>query len=117
MAPWRRAGSRSRSDIEICADILRVLTTGPASKTHVMYRANLSYGMLNAYLDLLISADLIEKKEASVTMKDDVALGGRYDYVYGLTPEGTSILQKLKPLEEIMGLLQLKPQKAAMQVI
>ena len=115
MAPWKPGGSRNRSDIEICADILRVLTTGPAPKTHVMYRANLSYGMLNAYLDLLIGADLIEKKEASAA-NDDTELRGRYDYVYGLTPEGTTFLQKLKPLEEIMSLLH-KPQKAAMQVI
>ena len=111
MAPWRRGGSRNRSDIEICADILRVLTTGPVPKTHVMYRANLSYGMLNAYLDLLTSADLIEKKEASSAVRKDVEMGGHYDSLYGLTSKGMTVVQKLKPLEEIMAMLELKRQK------
>lgn len=114
MAPWKRAGSRNRSDIEICADILRVLTTGAVPKTHVMYRANLSYGMLNAYLDLLINADLIEKMEAGSAVRKDPELRGHYDSVYVLTSKGMTVVQKLKPIEEIMGLLELKRQKEAL---
>ena len=111
MAPWKRGGSRNRSDIEICADILRVLSVGPTPKTHVMYKANLSFGMLNAYLDLLIGADLIERKEAHPLKKER----GHNEFLYSLTSKGITALAQLEPLKDILGLLELKSQEAVAQ--
>ena len=113
----RRGALRNRSKLEISADILRVLATGPTPKTYVMYGANLSYDMLNPYLDFLLNAGLIEKKEAPPPTKNDIRSGGHYEFLYSVTTKGMTALGQLESLEEIMGLLQLKPQKAAMQVI
>jgi predicted transcriptional regulator len=47
-----------RRRLDIIADILSVVT-GSAKKTHIMYRANLSYAVLQKYLAEMTSASLI----------------------------------------------------------
>jgi predicted transcriptional regulator len=79
-----------------------------------MYKANLSFVNLNAYLNLLIRADLVEKKDADAALKKGVDVGRRCDAVYELTPKGTAVLQKLKSLEEIMTMLELKRQRVVL---
>jgi len=49
---------RNRSRFEISADILEAARAG-ARKTHIMYRANLSFNMLCRYLDLLTTNGLL----------------------------------------------------------
>jgi len=49
-----------RSELDICADILRTTRTG-AKKTHIVYRANLNFKIIKRYLHNLISQDLIAK--------------------------------------------------------
>lgn len=49
---------RNRSRFEISADILEA-AMGGARKTHIMYRANLSFNMLCRYLGLLTTNGLL----------------------------------------------------------
>jgi predicted transcriptional regulator len=48
-----------RRKIDIIADILKVVR-GNAKKTQIMYRANLSYAVMQKYLARLIKASLIK---------------------------------------------------------
>jgi len=52
--------NRKRNGIEICADILMVAKKG-AKKSHIVYKANLNFKLLNKYLDQLRNSDLIVK--------------------------------------------------------
>jgi len=54
-APWTR---KNRNSIEIGASILQVARES-AKKTRIMYNANLSYGQLNRYLQLLTTSGLL----------------------------------------------------------
>jgi predicted transcriptional regulator len=53
-----------RSSTEIIDSILHSVETG-ATKTHIMYRAYLSYSQLKDYLKLLQERDLIRYEEGS----------------------------------------------------
>lgn len=44
---------------------------GPLICTHFMYRANLSYQQLQAYLDVLVNAELVGKRQN---------VDGKYEY-------------------------------------
>ena len=47
-----------RSRLEIISDMLEAVEDG-AKKTHIMYKANLSYSLLNKYLEVTNDADLL----------------------------------------------------------
>ncbi len=49
-----------RHKLEIVADILYVVKKGGQKKTHVMYKANLSYKLLNRYLNEVLDAGLVK---------------------------------------------------------
>lgn len=51
----------TRGDFEITANILRI-TVSDESKTHIMYRANLSYDTVKRYIDRLIHLKMIQRK-------------------------------------------------------
>ena len=55
-----------RSRIDIIANILQAANEG-AKKTHVMYRCNLSFRQLNAYLEFLVEMGFLE----TITMKTE----------------------------------------------
>jgi predicted transcriptional regulator len=59
LSKMRRRKS-TRGQIEIIADILKVCMTSEG-KTRIMYRANLSFRMLNVYLNLAIKHGLVEE--------------------------------------------------------
>jgi predicted transcriptional regulator len=48
-----------RSDLDIIADILKVAANGGARKTQILYRANLSYRLLQKYLNDALEARLL----------------------------------------------------------
>jgi predicted transcriptional regulator len=48
-----------RSRIRIAADILEIAKTG-SRKTKIMYLGNLSFDLLQKYLDMLVKFDLLE---------------------------------------------------------
>lgn len=49
-----------RSRLKIVADMLSVVSGDDAKKTRIMYLANLSWDLLNRYLDELIEAGLVK---------------------------------------------------------
>jgi len=51
---------KRRDQLVIMAEIVRIARKG-VSKTHIMFRANLSFSQLNQYLALLSEANLLEK--------------------------------------------------------
>ena len=71
--------NKNRSHEAIIADILSIVAKEPR-KTHIMYKANLSYALLCKYLDKLVAAGLIRYREN--------------DRVYELAPKGEVYLEK-----------------------
>jgi len=69
-----------RDKIEIVHDILTAVSDG-ARKTHIMYKANLSYKLLVSYLEEMIKADLVLSNG---------------DGIYTLTEDGEEFLSKAK---------------------
>ncbi len=55
---WKNPRKR-RSRLDIMTEILEI-ARGGAIKTHIMYKANLSFTQLNAYLTLLTETSLLE---------------------------------------------------------
>jgi predicted transcriptional regulator len=51
-----------RSNIDICADILKV-ARGGANKTRIVYQANLNFKLVKDYLRRLVDRGLIEASE------------------------------------------------------
>jgi predicted transcriptional regulator len=81
---------RKRNRLEIIYDILRVISekNGKIKPTHVLYKSNLSYNMMEEYLNELIEKEFIKKvdtprgKSYMVTDK-----GFEYMSKYGMVKE------------------------------
>lgn len=79
--------------MEIVANLLSIAKSG-ALKTHLMYRANLSYLMVTEYLDFLCRSNLIrETVEEEGTTK-----------LYQTTEKGLRYLEVYETLQGIIGL-------------
>jgi predicted transcriptional regulator len=94
-APVRGNGTKfkNRNRMEIVANLLSIARTG-ALKTHLMYKANLSYLMVTEYLNYLASAGLIkETLDEEGTTK-----------LYQTTPKGEKYLEAYESLQSIAGL-------------
>ena len=50
-----------RGRLGIIYEILSICSKAPTKKTHIMYKANLSYDQLRKYLNLLINMQLLEE--------------------------------------------------------
>ena len=61
MATGRR---QYRSRIQIAADILEITKNG-SRKTRIMYQGNLSFDLLQKYLDMLVNFGLLEVRSGS----------------------------------------------------
>ena len=77
---------KHRTQEEIIATILSVVLDEP-KKTHIMYRANLSYALLRKYLSILSEAGLI-------TYQDE-------DRIYHLTERGKIYLNRYQEYKTI----------------
>nr|WP_294808227.1 winged helix-turn-helix domain-containing protein [uncultured Nitrososphaera sp.] len=53
------ADPKRRSSFEIVAHMLTLLASGISSKTAIMYQANMSFGQLNYYRDVMLERGLI----------------------------------------------------------
>jgi predicted transcriptional regulator len=71
---------KRRDKIVIMAEIINLAKKG-ISKTHIMFKANLSFSQLNQYIEALSNADLIEK----------TSINGKV--VYRATPKGCEFYQ------------------------
>ena len=79
----------NRGKIQIMGDVLSLATSG-IKKTHIMYRANLSYEQVYLYLEELISKRLIAQ---------DVSADG---VVYRTTEKGREFLSYYSHLTELL---------------
>jgi predicted transcriptional regulator len=86
----RSAGTkrRYRSKIQIAADILEVAKYG-SRKTKIMYMSNLSFDLLEKYLDLLVNFGLLEVK-----------IRGQQEKTYVATEKGKWFLDDFRELQE-----------------
>ena len=92
-----RRARQNRSRLKIMNDILWVARNG-ARKTHIMYRANLSYDQVNEYLSFLLDSRLIEEE-----------VDRKYEYgaIYKVTQSGREFLGKYSELQDILAHPQL----------
>ena len=75
-----------RSRNEIISQILEICKNG-ASKTKIVYQANLNFNSVNPYLDLLIKNDLIRVNEGRAIL-------------YDTTPKGITLLETIKQIND-----------------
>jgi len=80
-----------RSRIDIIAEILRV-SVGGSRKTHIMYRCNLSYRQIQAYLDLLVDRGLLRTAPEA----------GSETKLFETTAKGRAFLQAYKNLRSLL---------------
>jgi len=66
-----------RSRMDIIIDILQAANSG-ASKTKIVYQANLNFNLARQYLDLLREQGLIEVNPAGSSIYKTTAQGRRY---------------------------------------
>jgi predicted transcriptional regulator len=79
----------NRGKIQIMGDVLALGTAG-IKKTHIMYRANLSYEQVHMYL-----AELMEKRLVAQDISDD-------GVVYRTTDKGREFLQYYHRITEFL---------------
>jgi predicted transcriptional regulator len=81
---------KRRDKIIIMAEIINLAKKG-ISKTHIMFKANLSFSQLNQYIEFLSNANLLEK----------ITIDGKT--VYRATPKGLDFYQSE---QQVIALLQ-----------
>ncbi len=84
---------KRRDRHEIVAEILDVAVEG-TRKTHIMYRAKLSYTQTNEYLSWLIEKGFLENKK--------VKNAGRHSSLYKTTMTGLAFLKNLKAIDKFL---------------
>ena len=60
---------KHRDKLKIIVDILSVVKNG-AKKTHIMYQGNLSFTLLNRYLDEVLSSGLVNRVGQNYLLTD-----------------------------------------------
>jgi predicted transcriptional regulator len=86
----------NRSRMDIMENILRVTNEG-AKKTHIMYRCNLSFRQLNAYLDLLVSIGLLKSVPPRTGERSDLNM-------YETTKKGQAYVQAYRSLTDLLAI-------------
>jgi predicted transcriptional regulator len=82
--------------MDIMENILRVTNEG-AKKTHIMYRCNLSFNQLNAYLDLLVSMGLLKPVPPRTGERSDLNM-------YESTKKGQAYVQAYRSLTDLLAI-------------
>lgn len=77
-----------RSKDTIISQILDICISG-ASKTKIVYQANLNFRTVNPYIELLIRNDLLETTRSSVI-------------IYQTTPKGVKLLNEFKCIQSLL---------------
>lgn len=88
--PGDAASAVRRSPMEMVCDILKVVSGGPTKPTHILYKANMSWKVLSAYLEFLTSSGMLERENEE---------GGKRS-TYQLTQKGRKILRLYDGLKE-----------------
>lgn len=89
--------------MEIMCEILEVVSTGVERPTHIIYRANISWKVLNVFLKLLLKNNLLQKQNDGkrtvykVTDKGFLVLNLYRDLKNRLLAEGSAAGQSSLP--------------------
>jgi len=86
------AVSKRRDRHDIVAEILKTAREGKI-KTHIMYKAKLSYSQVNEYLNLLIEKGFLE----NITTKRKRQIGT----MYRTTEKGIEFLNRLESMNKL----------------
>ncbi len=78
---------KKRSCMEISVDILRVALDG-AKKSHIVYKANLNFQIVNGFLNTLKTSGLL--------------IGPSEDRIYQTTPKGVDFIEHFNDLETFL---------------
>ena len=89
MNPWGKNSTKRRDTLIIVAEILEIANKG-ASKTHIMYDANLSFQLANEYLKFMLETALLEDSRENNKQ------------VYKATEKGVKILERIYDLAELL---------------
>ncbi len=86
--------NKRRDRHDIVAEILKTAREGRI-KTHIMYKAKLSYSQINAYLQLLVDKGFLEnntvlRKRQSITL-------------YKTTPKGVYFIENIDTVNQMLG--------------
>jgi len=78
--------AKKRNKLEVIRDILKVINdkNGSIKPTHIMYKSNLSYQMMEEYLTELIEKDFIKQSK------------NKNGKTYSITEKGLEYLNKFK---------------------
>jgi predicted transcriptional regulator len=87
-------GSKRRDRHDIVAEILKTAREGRI-KTHIMYKAKLSYSQINAYLQLLVDKGFLENN--TITRKKQTI---RF---YRTTLKGVHFIENIDAVNELLG--------------
>jgi predicted transcriptional regulator len=83
---------RRRDRHDIVAEILKTAMNGKI-KTHIMYRAKLSYSQINEYLPMLVGKGFLENTK--------VLRGRQITAVYRTTPKGLQFIENLESINKL----------------
>jgi predicted transcriptional regulator len=83
---------KRRDRHEIVAEILNIAVDGKI-KTHIMYKAKLSYSQVNEYLPLLVAKGFLENRET--------AKMGQRTTIYRTTAKGLEFIESLKCIDRL----------------
>jgi len=86
--------SRRRDRHDIVAEILKTAREGKI-KTHIMYKAKLSYSQINTYLQLLVEKGFLENK--TIKRKKQTI------NVYKTTPKGIIYIDNIETVNQLLG--------------
>ena len=88
-APKHQGGAEGRRSIlQVRVDILRVISQGFGKPTQVMYKANLSWNVLQSQLKAFVDAGLVSEEE----------YGNRRRYT--ITQKGLEVIQSYSKVED-----------------
>jgi predicted transcriptional regulator len=85
-------GDKRRDRHDIVAEILKTAVNGRI-KTHIMYRAKLSYSQVNEYLPMLVNKGFLENHKAS--------RGRQTTAVYRTTTLGLQLIENLESINKL----------------
>lgn len=86
--------NRRRDRHDIVTEILKTAREGKI-KTHIMYKAKLSYSQINTYLQLLVEKGFLENNIV-VRKKQTITL-------YKTTPKGVHLIENIEVVNHLLG--------------
>ncbi len=86
--------SKRRDRHDIVTEILKTAREGKI-KTHIMYKAKLSYSQINTYLQLLVEKGFLENNTV-VRKKQIITL-------YKTTPKGVHLIENIEVVNHLLG--------------